>query len=62
MANEHYVVVTVECSRCKTQQKIHVDSRTGFPKLSDQTVSCIMCDNRFKVAVSDKIIRGPFPA
>jgi hypothetical protein len=62
MANDHYIVMTVECSRCKTKQKVHVNTRPEVPpKFSDQMVPCIQCKNPFKAAVPDKIIRGPFP-
>ena len=63
MADEHYIVVTVECSRCKTKQKVHVNSPAGVPPmLGGQIVLCIKCDNTFKVTISDRIIRGPFLA
>jgi len=62
MTDTRYVVMTVQCSRCKTKQKVHVDSRAGFPKMDDQTVACLQCDNRFKVTIPEKIIRGPNPA
>jgi hypothetical protein len=29
MADEPYVVMTVECSRCKTKQKVHVAVSAG---------------------------------
>ena len=63
MTDDRYVVMTVECSRCKTKQKVHVNTRPGLPpKVGDQTVVCLQCDNSFKVMLPDKIIRGPFPA
>ena len=63
MADEHYIVMTVECPRCKTKQKVHVNTRAGLPpKVGDQTVPCLKCDNRFEATVPDRIIRGPFPA
>ena len=62
MADERYVVMTVECPRCKTKQKVHVDARTGPALMGDQTIQCIKCDNYFKVTVPDRIIGGPFPA
>ena len=63
MVNEHCIVMTVECSRCKTKQKVHVNARPGLPpKIKDQTIPCIKCDIHFKVTVPDRIIRGPFPA
>jgi hypothetical protein len=62
MADERYVVMTVECPTCKTKQKVHVDARTGPSQIGDQTIPCIKCTNRFKVVIPNKIIRGPFPA
>lgn len=62
MVGERYIVMTVECSLCKTKQKIHVAVRTGAGQMTDQTVQCIQCAKHFKVMVPDKIIRGPFPA
>jgi phage FluMu protein Com len=62
MAEERYVVMTVECPRCKTKQKVHVAARTGFPQMGGQTIPCIRCNTHFKVTVPDRIIRGPFPA
>ena len=29
MADEHYIVMTVECPRCRTKQKIHVSTDIG---------------------------------
>jgi len=61
MANERYVVTTVECPACKTKQKVHVAALTGVAQGGDQTIQCIKCNNDFKVSVPDEIIRGPFP-
>ena len=61
MADERYVVMTVECQHCKTKQKLHVAARTGFVQMGDQTILCIRCNNHFKVTVPDRIIDGPFP-
>lgn len=62
MLGERYVVLTVECSHCKTKQKIHVAVRAGGAHVDGQTIPCIQCDLDFIVTVPDKIIRGPFPA
>jgi phage FluMu protein Com len=62
MADEHYIVMTVECQRCKTKQKVHVATQSGVGQMSDQTIRCIKCDKDFDVLVPDKILRGPFPA
>ena len=61
MADEQYVVMTVERPTCKTKQKIHVTAITGVAQGGGHLTPCIRCTNRFKVAISDKIIRGPFP-
>jgi len=57
MADERYVVMTVEC-RCKTKQKVHVAARTGGAQMGEQTILCIRCNKPFKVTVPDKIIAG----
>jgi hypothetical protein len=62
MANEQYVVMTVECSRCKTKQKVHVSTIIGGAQMGEQKISCLRCNNRFNVTVPEKILRGPFPA
>ena len=61
MANEHFIVMTVECPRCKTKQKVHVSTSSGGAQMGDQKISCLKCDNHFTAQVPDKIIRGPFP-
>ena len=38
MADEHYIVMTVECPHCKTKQKVHVAARTGVGQMGDQTI------------------------
>ena len=62
MANERYIIMTVECSDCKTKQKIHVAAPAKLARMGDETIPCIKCKNPFTVKVPDKIIRGPFPA
>jgi len=61
MANDHYIVMTVECSRCKTKQKIHVALRTGATQMADGSIQCLGCNKYFKATLPDRIIRGPFP-
>ena len=61
MADERYVVMTVECQRRKTKQKVHVAARTGGLQMGEQTILCIRCNKPFKVTVPDKILSGPFP-
>ena len=62
MADEHIIVMMVQCPRCKTEQKIHVAFRAGFGQMGDETIHCLKCDNRFRVTVPDNIVDGPFPA
>jgi transcription elongation factor Elf1 len=57
-----YVVVKLECPRCKTQQKVHIAAGLGLRQTGGERISCINCDHYFKVPIPDKIIRGPFPA
>ena len=61
MADERYVVMTVECQRCKTKQKVHIAASTDGTQVGNQTIPCIKCEKDFDVMVPDKIIRGPFP-
>jgi transcription elongation factor Elf1 len=60
MKTKEYIVMTVECPRCKTKQKIHLAAR-GASKNEDR-IPCLNCDNRFEVTVPDRIVGGPFPA
>jgi hypothetical protein len=62
MADERYVVMTVECGYCKTKQKVHIAASTGGAQMVNQTIRCIKCENYFKVTVPDRIVGGPFPA
>ena len=62
MADKPYVVMTVECPRCKTKQKVHVAARTGFAQMGGQTTECLICIDYFKVTVPDRIVGGPFMA
>jgi hypothetical protein len=62
MDGERYVVMTVECPRGNTGQKVHVAACTGFAQMGDQTIPCLNCKGHFKVTVPDWFIRGPFPA
>jgi hypothetical protein len=61
MADERYVVMSVECQYCKTKQKVHVAARTGFAQMSDQAIQCIRCNNHFRITVPDRVVGGPFP-
>ena len=61
MADERYVVMTVECQHCKTNQKVHVAASTDGAQVGNQTIQCINCNNHFKVTIPDRIVGGPFP-
>ena len=62
MADQLYVVMTVECQHCKTKQKVHIAASAGGAQMSNQTIQCINCNNYFWVTVPAKIVGGPFPA
>jgi hypothetical protein len=61
MADERYVVMTVECEHCRTKQKVHISAHAGGSQKREQTIICIRCNNHFRVTVPDQIIDGPFP-
>lgn len=61
-SGKNYIVVALGCPRCKTKQNVHIAARPGLGQISGEKVSCVNCDNRFKVTIPTKIIRGPFPA
>jgi hypothetical protein len=57
-----FVVVPVECPRCKVRQKINVAARPGPTLIVGEMVQCLNCDHYFEASVLDKIVAGPFPA
>jgi phage FluMu protein Com len=61
MSDERYIVMTVECSRCKTKQKVHVALRTAPTQMANESIRCLDCDKLFKAKLPDKIVDGPFP-
>jgi hypothetical protein len=61
MADERYVVMTVECQNYKTKQNVHVVASTGGAQTGDQTIPCISCPNHFRVTIHARIAAGPFP-
>jgi hypothetical protein len=61
MSDRNYLVMTVECARCQTKQKIHIANRTESAQTGSEMILCINCDYPFKVKVPDRFIRGPFP-
>jgi phage FluMu protein Com len=60
MKTKRYIVMTVECPRCKTKQKVHVACNGA--QNGGESIPCLNYDNRFKVVVPDRIVGGPFPA
>ena len=61
MADNRYVVMTVECQHCKANQRVHVAARTDGAQVGDQTIQCINCNSHFRVTVAARIVDGPFP-
>src|ERR1700722_8959797 len=50
-SRKFYVAVTLQCPRCKTLQNVYIAARPGFGGLGGEKVSCINCENRFKVTI-----------
>jgi hypothetical protein len=61
MLGERYVVMVVECTHCKTKQKVHVAVSGGATQMAYEPIQCLQCDKQFKFLLPDKILRGPFP-
>lgn len=61
MADERYMIVTVECSSCKMKQNFHVLARAEW-RMASARIRCNNCGYHFDVSLSDEILRGPFPA
>ena len=61
MTDKRFVVLLVECPRCKVRQKIHVAARPGPTVTTGEMVRCLNCDHYFEANVPDKIVDGPFP-
>ena len=61
MSDERYNITTVECSRCKTKQKVHVTVCTVATQMGDESIRCLDFDKLFEAKLPDRIIRGPFP-
>jgi Zn ribbon nucleic-acid-binding protein len=59
---KRFIVITVECPRCKVRQKIHIAARPGPTLVAAEMVRCLNCDHHFETSVPDKIVAGPFPA
>jgi hypothetical protein len=56
-----YVVMTVECSHCKTKQNVHAQTGIKLAQMSYQAVQCIQYNSFFRATVPYKVLRGPFP-
>lgn len=62
MLGEQYVVMMVECPRCKTKQKVHVAARSGPTLMADgriQSIQCLAADARRRHA-EDRRSACPF--
>jgi hypothetical protein len=59
--NERFIVMFVECSRCKTKQKVHVAARPGPTLITNEMIRCLNFDHHFRASVPDKIVAGPVP-
>jgi len=62
MAGERYVIMTIECTHCKTKQKLHVNAHSGAAQMANHSIKCISCAQHFIVTMPDEIVGGPFPA
>jgi hypothetical protein len=62
MSENKYVVMAVECGRCKTKQKIHIANRIEIAQKGNERIPCVSCQYHFEVKLPNKFIRGPFPA
>ena len=51
MANERYMIMTEQCPRCKTKQRIHVGTNTGAAHEIHETILCVNCNRPFKVSL-----------
>ena len=51
MSDQHSFVITVECARYKTKQKMHIANRTELAQKGNERIPCIDCDHHFKVKV-----------
>jgi len=60
MADERFVVMTVECQHCKTKQKVHVAARTKAHSWTPERFYHQL-SHHFRVTVSAQIVAGPFP-
>jgi transposase-like protein len=56
-----FVVMTIRCPHCKTEQKVHVGVNRESGHMPNQYYSAINCGHEFDVTLPDKIV-GPFPA
>jgi len=55
------VGILLKCPRCKALQEVHIAARPEIGHAGGEKISCISCDNCFKVTIPDRIIQEPFP-
>jgi hypothetical protein len=55
------VGVLLKCPRCKALQEVHIIARSEIGRASGERISCVRCNNRFKVMIPDRIVHEPFP-
>jgi hypothetical protein len=55
-----YVVMTVECTNCQHEQKVHVRAGEKFAQVVEQTVVCEACRKPFGVTLPDEIVSAEF--
>jgi len=60
MDDEPFVIMTLQCPRCKTKQSDEVACLNGLTQMVKQTILFLNCDNNFMVTLPNKVLRGPF--
>jgi len=56
-----HVWILLKCPSCKALQEVHIAARPETGHAPSEKISCLSCDNRFKVTIPDRIIHEPFP-
>ncbi len=57
MADERFVVMTVECQHCNTKQKVRIAASTDGAQVGNQMIQYINCNNHFKGTVPATRVR-----
>jgi hypothetical protein len=61
ISGTRFVVKTIECPECKTEQRIHVAAQTAPHHSASQYLWCINCESELELKSREKIVGGPFP-